>query len=375
MQKNCLGLESDDTARYLSIAAARQVPLSASFELTHRCNFSCVHCYLGDQQTIRQHRHRELDTNTILSLLDDMVASGTLFLTLTGGEPMLRPDFSEIYTRAVCNGLLVSVYCNGSMVTDEIIDVFVKYPPRIVEITLYGATQKTFEAITQKPGSFTACMDGIEKMRRAGVRLRLKTMVMNLNREELTVMWDMAEEMDLSFRHDCSIIPVLPNEDNGGSSNIRDKGKNGTKSTLGFRLTPEQAAQADFSQYKVSEALRKTANLEIPFGEPSSCKLFTCGASRASYHLTPYGRMQPCVITPQMSVDIIENNLGLLEGFRKVYGKFATLSATADFLCSTCRDKKFCTGCPAGFVLETDRAETAASFYCQYTECRRQTLK
>lgn len=374
-QQACSGFESNDQARYLALAAERRVPLSATFELTHRCNFSCVHCYLGDQQEIRKHRQSELDTSTILNLLDEMVASGTLFLTLTGGEPMLRTDFVTIYTHAVCNGLLVSVYCNGSMVTDEIIDVFVRYPPRIVEITLYGATRKTFEAITQRPNSFTACMDGIEKMRRAGVRLRLKTMVMSLNCDELSSMWNMAEDMKVSFRHDCSIIPVLPNEDNGDSTNIKTTGKNSRKDVLRFRLTPDQAAEADLSQYKVREALRKTAGLDIPFGEPSSCKLFTCGASRASYHLTPYGRMQPCVITPQMSVNIIENNLGLLGGFRKVYEKFATLSATADFLCTTCRDKKFCTGCPAGFVLETDKAETAAFFYCQYAECRRQRLK
>ncbi|MCI5118783.1 MAG: radical SAM protein, partial [Candidatus Electrothrix sp. LOE1_4_5] len=165
----CLGIENDDLNRYLSRASATNTPLSASFELTRRCNFRCVHCYLGDQQALQQHRQQELDTDTIIKLLDQMVEAGTLFLTLTGGDPMLRPDFIRIYEHAVRSGLLVSVYCNGSLITEKIAAAFTTYPPRIVEITLYGATQKTFETITQRPDSYTACIQGISLLRQAGV--------------------------------------------------------------------------------------------------------------------------------------------------------------------------------------------------------------
>ncbi|MCI5122070.1 MAG: radical SAM protein, partial [Candidatus Electrothrix sp. AUS4] len=106
-------VEESDIARYVAKAAQARIPLAACFELTRRCSFRCVHCYLGDQKEIRQNRHRELDTATVIKLFDEMVEAGTLFLQLTGGDPMLRPDFSEIYQEAVRRGLLVTVFCNG----------------------------------------------------------------------------------------------------------------------------------------------------------------------------------------------------------------------------------------------------------------------
>ena len=366
----CLGIDNADLNRYLSRASATNTPLSASFELTRRCNFRCVHCYLGDQKALQQHRQQELDTDTIIELLDQMVEAGTLFLTLTGGDPMLRPDFIRIYEHAVRSGLLVSVYCNGSLITEKIAASFTTYPPRIVEITLYGATLKTFETITQKPGSYTACMRGISLLQQAGVRLRLKTMAITLNYQELPAMRSMAKEKGLQFRHDCSIIPALPNEDNSGCTNIRDGGQNGLKETLRFRLDPEQAVAADLSADRVKEKLRELAIQEAAPAELSK-KLYHCGAGRSSYHITPYGRMQPCIITLRPSVDCVTGSQDFVLCWKKLHEEFARQQATTDFSCTTCGDKKLCTGCPSGFVLEKGSPEDIPSFYCTYAACRR----
>lgn len=371
LQESCTGAETDDLARYLAKAAATRTPLSVSFELTRRCNFRCVHCYLGDQESIHHHRHRELDTDTVLDLLDEMVEAGTLFLTLTGGDPMLRPDFIRIYEHAVCIGLLVSVYCNGSLVTDEITATFSKYPPRIIEVTLYGATHETFESITQRPGSFAACMKGIARLRKAKVRLRLKTMVMTLNYEELSVIRKTAEDMGLQFRHDCSIIPALPNADNNGCTNIRDAGKNGLKETLRFRLGPEQAVAADLGVAKVKEKLQQLSAQESAAVEPSK-KLYHCGAGRSSYHITPYGRMQPCIITLLPSVDLVAGRQEISDSWSTLCRLFAEQDAQTDFPCNSCDDSRLCTGCPSDFVLETGFSEKIPSFYCKYAACRRE---
>ncbi|MCI5151469.1 MAG: radical SAM protein, partial [Candidatus Electrothrix sp. MAN1_4] len=295
----CLGRENDDLNRYLARAEKARIPLAVSFELTHRCSFRCVHCYLGDQFAIRTHQAQELKTEEVIGLLDELVEAGTLFLTLTGGDPMLRPDFIRIYEHAVRSGLLVSVYCNGSLITEKIAASFTTYPPRIVEITLYGATQKTFETITQKPGSYTACIKGISLLRQAGIRLRLKTMAITLNYNELPAMRSMAKEMDLQFRHDCSIIPALPHEDNKGRTNISDADAKGNslKETLQFRLSPEQAVAIDLDVDRVEKKLRELMTQEAIAVEPSK-KMYHCGAGRTSYHITPYGRIQTCIITP-----------------------------------------------------------------------------
>ncbi|CAK8717292.1 hypothetical protein GCAAIG_06720 [Candidatus Electronema halotolerans] len=281
---------------------------------------------------------------------------------------MLRPDFLDIYRHAVRRGLLVTVFCNGSLITDEIVSTFVTYPPRAVEVTLYGASQETFEAVTQAPGSYAACMRGVEKLRQAKVRLRLKTMALTLNRDELPQLWHKAEEMGVQFRHDCSIIPALPNGDNGGRSNVGDS----LQDTLRFRLAPEQAADADLSIAKVREKLQEQI-AEAASAEPSN-KLYRCGAGRSSCHITPYGVMQPCLITLRSAIDLQDASQTFQAAWKSINGTFPEQEARDGFPCNNCDDRNVCTGCPSNFALETDDAQQVPDFYCQYAVSRRTEL-
>ncbi len=367
-KEQCIATESNDIARYLAKAAEVRVPLAVSFELSRRCSFRCVHCYLGDQEHIRKNKQQELDTTEVIRLIDVLAASGVLFLTMTGGDPMLRPDFIEIYRHAVRSGLLVTVFCNGSLVTDEIVSTFVEYPPRAVEVTLYGARQEIFEAVTQTLGSYAACMRGVERLRQAKVRLRLKTMVLTINQADLTTLWQQADEMDVQFRHDCSIIPALPNGDNGSRSNVGDS----LRDTLRFRLAPEQAAAADRSIAKVREKLQERACIAAP-AEPST-KLYRCGAGKSSCHITPYGKMQPCLITLQPFYDITGGKEAFQEAWKSMSNLIPEQEAGAKFLCNSCEDRPLCTGCPSNFAAETGDAEQAAEFFCQYANSRRKGL-
>lgn len=357
--------EQSHIVHYLAKAGQARIPIAVSFELTRRCSFRCVHCYLGDQEIVRAYKAQELNTEAVIRLIDKMSAAGTLFLTLTGGDPMLRPDFLAIYRHAVRSGLLVTVFCNGSLITDEIVSTFVEYPPRAVEITLYGASQETFEAVTQTLGSYAACMRGVEKLRQANVRLRLKTMALTLNRKDLAQLWQIAEEMGAQFRHDCSIIPALPNGDNGGCSNTGDS----LQDTLRFRLPPEQAADADLSIVKVREKLQERIAKAAPV-EPSN-KLYRCGAGRSSCHITPYGVMQPCLVTLYPAIDLQDASQTFQAAWKSINRTFPEQEAQEDFPCKNCEDKNVCTGCPSSFALKTGDAQKIDSFYCQYSSSRR----
>ncbi len=343
-------------------------PLAVSLELTRRCNFHCVHCYLGEQKSIRAHQAQELDAKAVSRLIDEMAAAGTLFLTLTGGDPMLRPDFLAIYRHAVHSGLLVTLFCNGSLITDEIVSTFVEYPPRAVEITLYGASQETFEAVTQTPSSYAACMKGVEKLRQAKVRLRLKTMALTLNRKELPQLWQRAEEMGTQFRHDCSIIPALPNGDNGGCSNVGDS----LQDTLRFRLAPEQAVDADLSIVKVREKLLERIDKAVS-AEPSN-RLYRCGAGRSSCHITPYGVMQPCLITLQPAIDLQDDGQTFQDAWKSINRTFPEQEAREGFPCNDCEERNVCTGCPSNFALETGDAQQVSFFCCQYAAIRKRKV-
>ncbi|XCN73968.1 MAG: radical SAM protein [Candidatus Electrothrix aestuarii] len=369
IQHGCSWLASSDIDHFLNRAAQRGIPLTVTLELTHRCNFRCVHCYLGDQEAIHKHRSKELDTEKILSLLDELVDAGTLFLTLTGGDPMLRPDFVRIYEYAVHRGLLVSVYCNGSLITDEIVNSFIKYPPRIIEVTLYGATEITFESITQQKGSFAACMNGVARLLQSKNRLRLKTMVMSLNYQEMPAIRNLVQKMGVGFRHDCAILPALPNDDNGGALNSK-KGvkKLGLQETLRFRISPQQAVAIDHGDKILKEKIRQLS-LHKPLLKKTT-RLYKCAAGRSSFHITPYGRMQPCIITLYPFVDLLKKDNKLLSSWESLSEQIDQQRVTSNFICTSCVERKKCTGCPSSFLLESGCLEEVPSFYCDYTKCR-----
>ena len=128
------------------------IPGSFEIELTARCNNDCRHCYINLPAGDRAARARELSFDEICSVADQAVELGALWCLLTGGEPLLRPDFSDIYLALKKRGLLVSVFTNACLVRPEHVELFRRYPPRDLEITTYGASREAYERVTSRAG-------------------------------------------------------------------------------------------------------------------------------------------------------------------------------------------------------------------------------
>ena len=150
--------------------ADRRVPLSFDLELTARCNNDCRHCYINLPAGDLEARQNELSLAEISDIADQAVDLGALWCLVTGGEPLLRQDFAEIYLMLKRKGLLVSVFTNACLVTEEHVALFKNYPPRDLEVTVYGITQETYERVTRRPGSYAAFRRGLDLLLEAGSR-------------------------------------------------------------------------------------------------------------------------------------------------------------------------------------------------------------
>ncbi|MBU1877715.1 MAG: radical SAM protein, partial [Chloroflexi bacterium] len=163
----------------------KRAPFSIELEITARCNNDCRHCYInlpaGDQAAKAQ----ELTPEEIDRIAGEAVELGAMWCLITGGEPLLRPDFPDIYMLLKRQGLLVSVFTNATLIRDEHIQLFQRYPPRDIEVTVYGATRETYEAVTRWPGSFAAFQRGLDRLLDSGVRVRLKAMALRSNVHEM----------------------------------------------------------------------------------------------------------------------------------------------------------------------------------------------
>ena len=163
----------------------KRVPLSFDLEITARCNSDCRHCYINLPADDKMTQAGELSPAEISSLADEAVALGAMWCLITGGEPLLRDDFPEIYLDLKRKGLLVSVFTNAALIQEDHIRLFKKYPPRDIEVTVYGITRETYERVTRRRGSFKAFMRGLDLLIDAGIEVRLKAMAMRSNVKEL----------------------------------------------------------------------------------------------------------------------------------------------------------------------------------------------
>ena len=187
----------------------QRYPLSATFEITERCNFNCVHCYINQSAANKTARAEELTTQQIKAILDQIVDSGCLFLTLTGGEPLLREDFPQIYRYAKGKGMLVKIFSNAALISPAIIELFTELPPKDIDITLYGATSEIYQQVTRTAYSYERVMGAIEQLISHQLPFSLKTMVLTLNRHELNSLRQFSENLDRRFRYDSTIWPRL----------------------------------------------------------------------------------------------------------------------------------------------------------------------
>ncbi|MFQ6110364.1 MAG: radical SAM protein, partial [Candidatus Aminicenantales bacterium] len=155
-------------------------------ELTERCNLNCIHCYINLPADDPAARKREMTTDEIKDILNEAASSGCLSVRFTGGEPLLREDFEELYLSARRLGLKVLIFTNATLITPHLAELFSRIPPlEKIEISLYGMKKKSYEAVTRTPGSFEAARQGIRLLREKNIPFVLKSALLPPNKGEV----------------------------------------------------------------------------------------------------------------------------------------------------------------------------------------------
>ncbi len=333
----------------------RHVPYEGTLETTYRCNLRCAHCYVNEAVGDASEAARELPTERLLALIDEIAERGGLFLLLTGGEVLVRPDFPEIYLHAIRRGLLVVVYTNGTLITDRIADLFADHRPHLVEITLYGMTRETYERVTQVPGSYDKCIAGIERLVERHVPLKLKTMALAWNYHEVPAMREFAESLGLRFRYDSSLNPRV---DCGANRNGE------------LQLSAEQAAALDLQDPQRVAELRGFLERYARAPEPRQPaeQVYQCGAGEVGFTIDPYGSLQLCQLSRRLGFSVREASFR--EGWDVALPKFRSRKWHSNSVCRVCNLISFCASCPGAAEMENGDPEKMVPQFCEITHKR-----
>jgi radical SAM protein with 4Fe4S-binding SPASM domain len=330
-----------------------RAPMEVSLEVTRRCPLECQHCYnnlpMGDLAA----RNRELSKEEYFALLDELAEMGTLWVLFTGGEIFARKDFLEIYAHAKLKGFLITLFTNGILINEKIADYLCEYPPFGIEITLYGRTKETYEALTAMPGSYDRCMRGIRLLLDRGLPLKLKTVGTKINKHEVEEMRRFAEEeLGVEFKLDSLINPRI----------------DCSRAPLGVRLSPEEVVVLDFQWQKVADEHRKVLQSELASSVNPPDTVYQCGGGVHGFAVDPYGRMSICVLSHREAYDIRKGSVR--EGWEKFLLEVRLRKRSRPSKCSACRIRSVCSMCPANGELENGHPESPVDFLCEVAHLR-----
>jgi radical SAM protein with 4Fe4S-binding SPASM domain len=310
---------------------------------------------MADQET----RTSELTYDEHCRILDEIVASGCLWLLYTGGEIFARPDFLDIYTYAKKKGLLITLFTNATLITPRIADYLAEWRPFSIEITIYGRTKETYERVTGVKGSYERSMRGIHMLKERGLPLKLKTMAITPNKHEI---WDMKrfaeKELGVEFKFDAMINPRI----------------DPSPTPLAVRLTPEEVVALDLGDPKrMVEWGRFCAQFN---GQPQPPEhfdeLYQCGGGINSFAVDPYGTMSICVLSHQDGYDLRAGSFQ--EGWKHFLAKVRQKKIRKQTKCLSCEVKAMCGMCPANGELENQDPEEPIDFMCQVAHLRVKAL-
>lgn len=330
-------------------ASADRVPLSLALATTYRCNVSCVHCYVPTAG-----HPAEISTEETVRFLEEAAELGTLFLLLSGGDPLVRRDFLSVYRHARRLGMIVTLFTNGTLVTDAIADALAENAPFATEITVHSMRPGVFDEITGAKGSFERCMAGIRKLSERGLKLRLKSVAMRQNARWLHEVEAFAESIGAEYRFDTAIVPTLDREGR----------------PLDVRLTPREVVDLDMS---FRERRDELSRLEKPDLTATPATVFNCGGGRRSFSINPYGVMSMCPFTEYAGYDLRSGTVA--EGWLEFIPAFLDRKPSTTNPCPGCDLLWLCNRCAAKSYLEMGHEEAAIPFWCEVAALRKQALE
>lgn len=376
--------------QYLSnMASLKWRPIAATFELLPACNMDCKMCYVRMSMKEMSKYGEIMDTDEWLKIGKQAVDEGVLFILLTGGEPLLHPNFKQIYEGLRRLGLIININTNATLINEEMADFFSKNKPRRINISLYGASDETYSKLCNNSRGFTQVKNAIELLKKRNINVKLNFCITPYNAKDVDKMVEFAEKYEIPVAPTTYMYP--PNR------------KTKVENYEMHRLSPKQAAkekfkldlkekQGEFFSYardvlekineldqmrkdkekfdlkeKPKEPLDKQeeGKSEIELDKKNEQPMgFGCRAGNSTFWINWQGKMLACGMLSGEGID--SKQLGIQKSWEIL--KSQVSSTKRNKKCPNCKYKNMCQVCVASCQAETGAFDKIPKYLCDMNE-------
>jgi AdoMet-dependent heme synthase len=304
------------------------IPLSVQLDLTYRCNERCIHCYLDHAD------HGEMTTAEITDLLDQMADAGVFYLTISGGEILMRRDFFRILEHARERTFCVKLKTNGVLIRKKEAERIHALGVESVQISIYSHRHEVHDTVTKRPGSLRQSIEAVRLLRAHGLHVILANVLMKQNAADYHGVKALAAELGAKFIIDPTITPMM----------------DGDRSILNLNVDEAALREVFRNEALVGSVEEFCAPPQGP--DENALDMLPCSAGHTACYVSPYGDIYPCVQFPLPSGNVRRTKFADIWRHSPQLNEVRSITLRDMPACSRCTHGGTCTRCPGLAYME-----------------------
>lgn len=341
----------------MSQASQNRVPINGSIELLPLCNMNCDMCYVRLSREEMEKQGRLRSAKEWLDVAKQMQKAGVLFLLLTGGEPLLYPEFCELYLELLELGFIITINTNATLIDKEWAEFFGKHKPRRINITLYGADEEAYRNLCHYPEGYGKTIHAIQLLRENNVDVKISGSLTRANQNDIERIIDIGNELGVPVQIDTYMMPAT--RERFVPYNLQSRVEPEKAAEIRIQALRKEMGEELFRQY-VEQMLAKVYDNEP---KPRT-RHMTCFAGKCSFTINWQGELRPCVILTQPAVSVFE--AGFESAWKYIIEEIDKIVINEK--CSTCKLYTLCRTCAASGLLEAGAHDALPEYMCRYAE-------
>lgn len=318
-------------------AFAEAIPISGTFELTPRCNFDCRMCYVHLKSEEISRYGKEQTAEQWINMAKEAKEAGTTWLCVTGGEPLVHPEFDIIWKALSQMGFFITLQTNGALLEGKILNLLAEYPPKLVKMSLYGSNDQVYQKVCQVSEGFTKVDRGIQALKEMKIPIELVSTIIKQNVEDIPGMIRYAFLNKLRWINTVGIKPSVRGREN-------------------------HAKELEIQNRQTEEAFKDSLKNRIKKHSMSldrkPCTM--CKDYRLGYWITWNGNIQFCGFMNRPEISVKE--LGFQEAWKQLLEYEESLRWPDK--CYTCKVQEGCLRCAGILSAECGGPEEVTEEFC-----------